>query len=75
MISMASTETAFPSHGRGPRFDPLCVHQKPLDLLGFSRSDGNPNRQLDTERSAKRATRPVDFAWTLFAGCSERAGE
>ena len=31
---------AFPSHGRGPRFDPLCVHQKSPDLLGFS---VNPN--------------------------------
>ncbi len=27
---------AFPSHGRGPRFDPLCVHHKnPLSYRAF----------------------------------------
>src|SRR3982074_1156658 len=58
-----------PSHGRGPRFDPLCVHQKSPDLLGFSSHPEKSNRQLDTERSAKRATRPVEYPWTLFTGC------
>jgi hypothetical protein len=38
--------------------------------LGFSSHPEKSNRQLDTERSAKRATRPVDFPWTLFAARS-----
>jgi len=55
------------SHGRGPRFDPLCAHQISPCLLGFSEYPEKPNRQLETEQSANCATRPVENPWTLFA--------
>lgn len=64
---LISFKQARPSHGRGPRFDPLCAHQKSPCLLGFCTPPKNPIRQLKTERSAKRAHRPVDYPWTLFS--------
>jgi hypothetical protein len=41
---------------------------------GFSQSTKTPNRQINTERSVKCATRPVDFPWTLFAELFTGAG-
>jgi hypothetical protein len=44
-------------------------------LLGFSNHPEKSNRQLDTERSAKRARRPVENPWTLFAARSWRPND
>jgi hypothetical protein len=51
----------------------LCVHHLSPCFLGFCGHPEKSNRQLDTERSAKRATRSGEFPGTLFATCSVAA--
>jgi tRNA(Arg) A34 adenosine deaminase TadA len=57
---------AFPSHGRGPRFDPLCVHQKRPDLLGFS---SHPEKFIGSSIRNEARNAQLD-PWTFRGLCS-----
>src|SRR5712664_4798439 len=56
----------FPSHGRGPRFDPLCVHQKSPDLLGFF---SHPEKSIGSIAQNVTQTRTSD-PWKIRGICS-----
>jgi len=55
---------ALPSHGRGPRFDPLCAHhEKSLFYWAFCNFGTWRIRQLLAEQSRNSAPRPVENPW------------
>src|SRR6266436_8960258 len=54
------------SHGRGPRFDPLCVHQKRPDLLGFS---SHPEKSIGSSIRNEARNAHLD-PWTFRGLCS-----
>jgi hypothetical protein len=58
-----------PSHGRGPRFDPLCAHQNPSDLLAFSSPPKNLlmlSRRTVRERASQTRGKSVEFGHGPF---------
>lgn len=63
-------DKASPSHGRGPRFDPLCAHhQKPNKQGLFASSQNRYSATRDgTNRETRAPTRglSVDFDHALF---------
>ena len=62
------------SHGRGPRFDPLCAHHKSPLLLGFYHCLKSPTRQDRPERCANTPVQSVENPWTSFTPRSRGLG-
>jgi hypothetical protein len=66
---------AFPSHGRGRRFNPYSAHQKSSGLLGFAANHQNSSRRFVTQRSANMTAQVGENPGTLImvrSRCGER---
>ncbi len=57
---------AFPSHGRGRRFNPYSAHHAIHCFQCFLSLVAVCIRQLETEHNAKLTLRSVENPWTLF---------
>ena len=59
---LTNLDPIFPSHGRGPRFDPVSAHQKPFEYQGLPK---RPFRKLGTSRQNTARTGKFDVEKTL----------